>query len=102
MSDELTGFLSGSVAMHTAMAHKWLGVDAGENQSETKGGEAVGYLLWAKKEFEDIKDAGVKGGGKEEGKDGRKERKEKVVEELASVALFLRHYKKMNDSVRFL
>lgn len=100
VSEDLTKFLADAVAMHTAMAHKWLGVDAGENHIDTKGGEAVGYLAWAKKELEDLKDGGTKGGGKEEGKDGKKERKESVVGELESVALFLRHYKKLNDSVR--
>lgn len=99
VSEDLTKFLADAVAMHTAMAHKWLGVDAGENHIDTKGGEAVGYLTWAKKELEDLKDGGTKGGGKEEGKDGKKERKEGVVGELESVALFLRHYKKLNDSV---
>lgn len=97
--EDLIKFLADAVAMHLAMAHKWLGVDAGENYIDTKGGEAVGYLTWAKKELEEMKEGGMKGGGKEEGKDGKKERKERVADELQSVTLFLRHYKKLNDSV---
>jgi hypothetical protein len=74
-------------------------VDAGENGSTERGGDAVGYLGWAKKELEELKD-GVKsfhvGKGEKEVKDRMKE---KVNDELEKVNVFFKHYKKMNDSV---
>ncbi|KAI0315227.1 hypothetical protein OF83DRAFT_1062492 [Amylostereum chailletii] len=87
-------------AFHAALGRKWLGVSAGEADISSKGGEAVGYLLWAKKELEELKEGG-KGGGKEEGKEGRKERKGRLSEEIESASTFLRHYKKLNDSLSY-
>lgn len=98
----LRAYLNNETAMHTALAHKWLGIDAGENGGSDKGGEAVGWLTWAKKELEASRDAskGVKGIaiGKDEAKGLRKGR---VADELATLSLFLKHYKKTNDSVHF-
>ncbi|KAI0042676.1 hypothetical protein FA95DRAFT_1525170 [Auriscalpium vulgare] len=91
----LRQFSAGGAAVHLALAHKWLGVAA-------SGGEAVGYLTWAKSELEDQKDGGGrKSGGKDEGKEGRKGRRDRVLEELNSVTEFLRHYKKLNDTLSF-
>lgn len=98
VASDMLRFAGDSAAHHTALSHKWLGVDAGE-AGGARAGKAVGFLLWAKKELEEIKDS-AGAAGKEEGKDGRKSRKEKVQEELEAVGGFLRHYKKMNDSVR--
>jgi hypothetical protein len=80
------------------LAHKWLGVDAGESN---RGGEAVGFLKWAKEEMEGLKEGkGVgkinvpHGGGSEKGK-----KKERIVDELASMQMFLTNYKRQNDTV---
>ncbi|ETW80971.1 hypothetical protein HETIRDRAFT_385645, partial [Heterobasidion irregulare TC 32-1] len=100
VSADLLRFLADSSAYHSALAHKWLGVDAGETPGSTRLGEAVAFLAWSKKELDELKDAG-KGGGKEDGKEGKRERKERVVEEIESVSVFLKHYKKLNDSLSF-
>jgi hypothetical protein len=86
VSAELRRYLADASVFHTALAHKWLGIDAGESGVREKGGEAVAWLLWAKKELEEMK----------ESKRGRKER---AAEELEGVGVFLKHYKKINDSV---
>ncbi|OJA20073.1 hypothetical protein AZE42_02479 [Rhizopogon vesiculosus] len=85
---ELRRYLADASAFHAALAHKWLGVDAGESAVREKGGEAVAWLLWAKKELEEMK----------ESKRGRKGR---AATELESVGVFLKHYKKINDSLTF-
>jgi len=86
---DLRRYLGDEVAFHGALARKWLGVDAGENGRNEKGGEAVGYLGWAKKEL----------GMGAKGKEGKERRKEKVLDELDGVNVFLKHYRKLNDSV---
>lgn len=94
---ELRRYLADASAFHTALAHKWLGVDAGESGVREKGGEAVAWLLWAKKELEDMKESGL---GIAVGRDREKRgRKGRVADELESVGVFLKHYKKINDSV---
>ncbi|KAJ7695968.1 hypothetical protein B0H17DRAFT_1054391 [Mycena rosella] len=74
---DLRRHLGDAAAFHGALARKWLGVDAGEGD---RGGDAVGFLVWARKELEELK--------------GRKS-------ELESVSVFLKHYKKANDSLHF-
>jgi hypothetical protein len=101
---ELRRYLADEQALHSALAHKWLGVEAGEAAGGKRMGEAVAFLAWAKKELEDLKDGGGKGvgvggGGREE--EVRKRRKERVGEELGSVGVFFKYYKNMNDSVWF-
>lgn len=98
VTGDMLRFAGDSASHHMALSHKWLGVDAGE-AGGTRAGAAVGFLLWARKELEETKDSSG-AAGKDEGKDGKKSRKERVQEELEAVGGFLRHYKKMNDSVR--
>ncbi|KAJ7134416.1 BRO1 domain-containing protein [Mycena epipterygia] len=85
VSTDLRRYLNEETVFHDAMARKWLGVDAGENGGSDRGGDAVGFLTWAKKELEELK--------------GRK--KDRVSDELDSVNVFLKHYKKVNDSLHF-
>ncbi|KAJ7069954.1 BRO1 domain-containing protein [Mycena amicta] len=85
VSTELRRYLSDETALHDALAHKWLGVDAGENGGTDRGGDAVAFLIWTKKELEELK--------------GRK--KERISEELERVNVFLKHYKRVNDSLHF-
>jgi hypothetical protein len=95
VSADLRRYLADEGFFHGALARKWLGIDAGENGGTSKGGEAVAFLAWAKKELEELKDGGRGLGiGKE-----KKERKDKVLEELDSVTVFWKYYKKLNDSV---
>lgn len=100
ISADLRHYLADEAMFHGALAHKWLGVDAGENGGNSKGGEAVGFLIWAKKELEEMKD-GSKGIGMGEEKKKKERRRGKVVEELEKATVFLKHYQKLNDSVRF-
>jgi hypothetical protein len=94
---ELRRYLTDASAFHAALAHKWLGVDAGESGAQEKGGEAVAWLLWAKKELEDMKEGGL---GRAVGRDREKRgRKGRVADELENVDVFLKYYKKINDSV---
>lgn len=103
VTGELTRHLTDEAAFHSALAHKWLGVDAGERGVAIKGGEAVGFLAWAKRELEDLCGS-FKGTllrkDRMSGED-RRGKKERVILELASVEVFLLQYKKMNDSLSF-
>lgn len=107
VSTDLLKYLEKESKFHSAIAHKWLGVDAGETSTPGKGGEAVGFLKWAQQELEDLhtprlpKNLGI-------GRDGfkdreldcqRQDRKARTEKELKSVKVFLEHYRKINDSV---
>jgi hypothetical protein len=99
VSADLRRYLADEAAFHSALARKWIGVDAGENGGTERGGEAVGFMGWAKKQLEELKDS-VKGINVGKGDRGMKDRmKEKVNDELENVNLFFKHYKKVNDSV---
>jgi len=101
VSADLRRYLGNQAALHSAMSHKWLGVDAGEKGGTEKGGEAVAFMQWAKKELEDLKDGGKKislGTGAAE-KDQEDKWKRTIQQELESVNLFYKYYKKMNDTV---
>ncbi|PSS03311.1 hypothetical protein PHLCEN_2v4017 [Hermanssonia centrifuga] len=102
---ELRRYLSDEIAVHNALAHKWLGVDAGENGGPQQTGTAVGFLTWSKKELEDLKNGGSAGGmavgtmGTEREKEMREARKARVLGDLESVNVFFKGYKRMNDSI---
>ncbi|KIK92667.1 hypothetical protein PAXRUDRAFT_829743 [Paxillus rubicundulus Ve08.2h10] len=114
VSADLLKYLEKETKFHTALAHKWLGVDAGESAKAGKGGEAVGFLKWAQQELEDLSGPGFSkglsigrgkgndkdGDGDGKGKGGRS-RKVRIEDELKSVKVFLGHYRKMNDSLTF-
>lgn len=110
VSTDLLKYLETENKFHTAIAHKWLGVDAGETTGTGKGGEAVGFLKWAQQELEDLhpprlsKGLGIgRDAAKDRDQDGkRQDRKARTEQELKSVKVFLEHYRKINDSVRFL
>ncbi|KAF5325751.1 hypothetical protein D9611_000398 [Ephemerocybe angulata] len=97
---DLRKHLADETALHNALAHKWLGVFAGEKGGSEKGGEAVAFLIWAKKELEELKDSGKIALGKGE-KEKHDRRKAKLSDEITSTSLFLKQYKQMNDSVHF-
>lgn len=106
VSADLLKYLEKETKFHSAIAHKWLGVDAGETSKPGKGGEAVGFLKWAQQELEDLhtprlSKLGIgRDGTKDQEQDGkRKHRKARTEKELKSVKAFLDHYRKINDSV---
>lgn len=101
VNPELRHYLADEAQLSNTLAWKWLGVDAGENGAEEKGGEAVAFLAWAKSELEELKD-GRRGVSLDKEKREKRERmKEKVNNELEEVTVFWKNYKKMNDSVHF-
>ncbi|KAG9316761.1 hypothetical protein JVU11DRAFT_2823 [Chiua virens] len=102
VSAELLKYLDKESKFHAAIAHKWLGVDAGEISRTGKGGEAVGFLKWAQQELELHIPRLPKGLAKDRDQDGkRQDRKARIEKELKSVKLFLDHYRKINDSLTF-
>lgn len=102
VSTDLRRYLEGEEAFHVALSRKWLGVDAGERGGKEKGGDAVGFMMWAKKELESLKD-GLKGLtiARADSKDMKDRMKTRVTDELESVKLFLKYYKKANDTIHF-
>ena len=100
VTEPLLRYARDGAALHGALARKWLGADAGARDTS---GVAVGFLGWAKRELDTLRDGGGAGprvGGKEEGRDGRRERRERITAEAEDVAQFLRYYTRMNDTVR--
>lgn len=105
IAPELKRYLADEAALHSALASKWLGVDCGESGGLERAGQAVGYLQWAKKELEGLKDGSkpgivLPGINNENEKQARDRRKALVARELETVTIFLKHYKSMNDTVR--
>jgi hypothetical protein len=106
VSSELRRYLNNQASLHSALSHKWLGVEGGEkagteNSGTEKGGEAVAFLQWAKKELEEIKDGGKLVSLGSSDKEKEEEWKARISDELASVNVFFKYYKKMNDTVSF-
>ncbi|KAG8813461.1 hypothetical protein FRC17_001574 [Serendipita sp. 399] len=98
VTKDLTRWLGDEMTLMSALSHKWLGVDAGEQSSTPgKAGESVGFLQWAKSELETLKD----GGHGISGLRRKEKRKQRVVEEISSTISFLSHYKKLNDTLHF-
>ncbi|KAF5380265.1 hypothetical protein D9757_008213 [Collybiopsis confluens] len=100
---ELRHYLAAEASLHAALAKKWLGIDAGEKGGEKRAGDAVAFLAWSKKEFQELRDGG-KGPGLAKGEKEKRDRnlrKEKVAAELGSVEVWLKHYKNVNDTVHF-
>ena len=107
VSADLLRYLEKETKFHSAIAHKWLGVDAGESVKPGQGGEAVGFLRWALQELEDLhtprlpRGLGIGRDGTKDREQDRKRlnRKARTEHELKSVKAFLDHYQKINDSV---
>jgi len=101
VSGDLRRYLAEEAAFHGALAKKWLGVDFGENGGGTKGGGAVAFMAWARKELEGLKDGGISVVRGKADKEQRTEFKNRVALELETVDIFYKHYKKLNDTVHF-
>lgn len=100
VNGELRKYLKDEAGFHSALARKWLGVDCGETGGTEKGGDAVAWTAWAKKELEELK--GSKGIGISKAEKEKKEkRKNGFADELESTAVFWKHYTKVNDSLHF-
>ncbi len=101
VAEPLLLFARDGAALHGALARKWLGADAGVHDAL---GVSVGFLTVAKRELEALRDGnarpGGSGGTKEEVRDGRRERRERIAAEAEDAARLLRQFKQINDSVR--
>lgn len=99
VSVDLRRYLSEEVPFAAAMAHKWLGIEAGE---AGKSGEAIAYLTWAKEELEVAKDIKLKSLLQQKDKRARSlltERKDRINDELKLVRSFLDDYTNQNNAV---
>lgn len=99
VSTDLRRYLSDQSALYSILARKWLGVDAGEQSGMDRGGEAEGFLAWAKKGIEELRDGNKGLGINKEEKEKKGLRKEKLAEELDSINVFHKHYRKLNNTV---
>lgn len=97
VTESLLLYARDTAALHGALARKWLGAEKGEQDAH---GMAVGFLGWAKRELDGLRDSSTRKGGKEERRDERRDRRGHIVAEAEDVAQFLRYYTRMNDTVR--
>jgi hypothetical protein len=110
---ELRRYLADEGSLHSALAHAWLGVDAGEAPARggavQRTGEAVGFLTWARNELDDLMDGGAQrtgstlgvniGDAADRDREMRERRRAIVRTERAIVDTFLSAYKRENDTV---
>lgn len=100
LNADLRRYFTSGRSISIALAHKWLGIDAGENGGKDRAGEAIAWLTLAKEGLEQV-DTKISGGlnlirvGKQEKRVGRN----KIGEELQSVNAFLNAYTRVNDTV---
>ncbi|EJD52480.1 hypothetical protein AURDEDRAFT_111159 [Auricularia subglabra TFB-10046 SS5] len=106
---DLRRYVERGAAVGAALAHKWLGVDAGESKSAAgpRAGEAVAFLRWAKDELDALRKANVAelvnmpGNTSREREVGAKAAKAALAREVESVNAFLKAYTQLNDTVHF-
>jgi hypothetical protein len=97
ISADFRTYLSDGRAFSAALANKWLGVDAGENNN--KPGEAIAYLMMARTGLVDLQKRAKTVLPMRKGKAERAKRKDRLVEELDDIDAFLSAYKRTNDTV---
>lgn len=104
---ELKRYLRKESLLASALAYKWLGVDAGENSKGVKIGEAVCWMKESQGRLEELEDGKVRekmkglsfGRGSDKKKEERKARRGRVERELEDVQAWLKSYVRMNDTV---
>jgi len=99
VSPDLRRYLSRQADLHSALSHKWLGVDAAEKGGPERGGEAVGFLEWAKKDLEELKDSKTFSLPGTTDKEAEDQWKTKLADEIRKTTLFYKYYKRINDTV---
>ena len=108
--DLLAGFkryLKKEALLSQALAHKWLGVDAGENGKGARIGEAIALCKYSQARLEDMEDGAVRekmkglgiGRGNEKRKEERKARKGRVERDLEDIGAWVKSYTRQNDTV---
>ncbi|EAL20627.1 hypothetical protein CNBE3350 [Cryptococcus deneoformans B-3501A] len=106
---ELKRYLAKEAQLALALAHKWLGIDAGENGKGAKVGEALAWVKDAQGRLEDLEDSKMRaklkglsiGKSRERKKEERRARMGRVERELEVVKAWVKAYQKMNDTVAF-
>lgn len=101
VSSTLRNYLSDATHFSIALAHKWLGVDAGENGTPSKAGVAIGFLQWACAELESLRSSARTVSLDKDKRDRVRASKDTINSELQSATTFLKQYKKMNDTLHF-
>lgn len=104
---ELKRYLRKEALLSSALAHKWLGVDAGENGKPPRVGEALGWVMEARSRLSELEDGKVAdkmkglgiGKGVERRKEARKVRQDRIDREVEDTDAWVRAYQKMNDTV---
>jgi hypothetical protein len=99
ISQDLRTYLSDGRAFSSALAYKWLGVDAGENAN--KIGDALAWLGLAKQNVLQLQGQGKISFSARKGKVERAKRKDRLVEELEDIEAYIKGYKHTNDTVSF-
>lgn len=107
ITPELKRYLAKEAQLALALAHKWLGIDAGENGKGTKVGEALAWVKDAQDRLEDLEDSKMRtklkglslGKSRERKREERKVRMGRVERELEVVKAWVKAYQMMNDTV---
>ncbi|OCF37950.1 pH-response regulator protein palC [Kwoniella heveanensis BCC8398] len=108
----LKRYLRKESQLSLALAHKWLGIDSGENGKGAKVGEALAWTKDALTRLEEMEDSKIRekmkglslgGIGKsgEKKKEERKARKGRVEREVEDTKAWVTAYTKINDTVAF-
>lgn len=98
----LRHYLADTADLCGALARKWLGVDLGENGGAAQGGVAVAFLAWAKGELEELRASRrARVSLDKERREAHERMKDVIEEELETVNVFWKYYKKTNDSLHF-
>ena len=104
---ELKRYLRKESLLASALARKWLGVEAGENGKGQKVGEALAWVNCAQGLLEDLEGSAMRdkmkglsvGKGNEKKKEERRVRKGRVGRELDDIKGWVSTYQGMNDRV---
>ena len=103
----LKRYLTKESLVSSAIALKWLGVDAGELGHGARVGEAVAWMKESKQKLESLEDGAVRekmkglgiGKANERKKEERKARKGRIETELDNVSAWMGAYSRINDTV---
>jgi hypothetical protein len=100
-------YLKKEALLSQALAHKWLGVDAGENGKGARIGEAIALCKYAQSRLQDMEDGAMRekmkgmgiGKSNEKRKEERRARKGRVERDLEDVSAWIKSYTRQNDTV---
>ena len=103
----LKRYLKKESLLASASAHRWLGIDAGENGKGQKVGEALALLKEAQSRLTDLEDTKMRermkglsiGKGGDQKKEQRKARRGRIDREIEECAAYIKAYKGINETV---